>query len=214
MTIQRKRTVARKRAGERIRRRYVARRLAILRAAGKSFRVRGFAEVGMRDIAAAADISPANLYNYFRGKEEILFFCQDNTLDRLMVALKTARKSRVSIADKLRSVIVSHVRCVLDEVEGSAAHFLSATLPAGLQRRLVAKRDQYETGIRRLIAAGARSGQFVASDPALSARALLGAVNSTVLWFDVEGPLSAAQIAEGFADYLIRGLMATDSRVD
>ena len=37
----------------------------------------------MRDIAVAADLSPANLYHYFSGKDEILFFCQDRTLDRL-----------------------------------------------------------------------------------------------------------------------------------
>ena len=33
------------------RRRYLARRLEILRAAGRAFRTRGFAETGMRDIA-------------------------------------------------------------------------------------------------------------------------------------------------------------------
>jgi len=55
-----------------VRRRYLARRLEILRAAGREFRVRGFAETGMRDIAAAAALSPANLYNYFRGKHDIV----------------------------------------------------------------------------------------------------------------------------------------------
>src|ERR1700736_4862162 len=75
-----------------LRRRYLARRLEILRAAGREFRVRGFAETGMRDIAAAAALSPANLYNYFRGKHEILFFCQDNSLDRMIAALDKARR--------------------------------------------------------------------------------------------------------------------------
>ena len=36
------------------------------------FRERGFAETGMRDIAGAADLSAANLYHYFAGKNEIL----------------------------------------------------------------------------------------------------------------------------------------------
>ena len=187
-------------------RRYTARRLEILRAAGTTFRARGFAETGMRDIAAAADISPASLYNYFAGKHEILFFCQDNSLDRMIAALDRTRASRASAVEKLSAVIESHLRCVLDEVEGSAAHLLTATLPPDLQGRLVAKRDRYEEGVRQLIATGTRSGELVACDPALAARAILGALNWSVLWFSPQGNLTATEIADEFGYYLIRGL--------
>jgi TetR/AcrR family transcriptional regulator len=191
-----------------LRRRYLARRLEILRAAGREFRVRGYAETGMRDIAEAAALSPANLYNYFKGKHEILFFCQDNALDRLIDALDKARRTRTTVAVKLRMVIVSHLRCLLDEVEGLAAHLLTNALPPSQQRYLVAKRDRYEAGLRNLIAAGMRTGEFIPGDAALAARAMLGALNWSVQWFNPEGPLSAAEIAEGLADYLIRGLQA------
>ena len=197
----------------RLQRRYLARRLEILRAAGREFRVRGFAETGMRDIADAAALSPANLYNYFRGKHDLLFFCQDNSLGRLIAALDKARRMRSSAAAKLCLVISSHLRCVLDEVEGSAAHLLTTTLPPRQQRSLVTKRDRYEKGVRNLIAGGTRTGEFISCDPALATRALLGALNWSVQWFRPDGPLTADQIAEGFADYLIRGLMANpDSR--
>jgi len=196
------------RPNARLARRYLARRLEILRAAGNQFRITGFAETGMRDIAAAADLSPANLYNYFQGKHEILFFCQDVTLDRLLAALEQARRSKASTGEKLRLVILSHLRCVLDEVEGSAAHLLTGALPPRLQHRLVVKRDRYEEGVRNLIATGIRNGEFVPCDPALAARAVLGALNWSVRWFHPEGALSAAEIAQGFADYLIRGLLA------
>jgi AcrR family transcriptional regulator len=192
----------------RLRRRYLARRLEILRAAGREFRVRGFAETGMRDIAEAAALSPANLYNYFRGKHEILFFCQDSALDRMIAALEKARRMRTSAAARLCFVIVSHLRCVLDEVEGSAAHLLTGALPPRRQRALVAKRDRYESGVRKLIAAGSRSGEFISCDAALTARAILGALNWSVQWFHPEGPLTAAEIAEGMGNYLIRGLLA------
>lgn len=192
----------------RLRRRYLARRLQILRAAGEEFRANGFAETGMRDIAEAASLSPGNLYNYFQGKHEILFFCQDNSLDRMLAALEKSRRLRVAAAERLRFVIISHIRCVLDEVEGSAAHLLTSALPARLQRSLVAKRDRYEEGVRQLIVAGARSGEFIPCDPALVARAVLGALNWSVRWFSPEGSMTATEIAAGFADYLIRGLLA------
>jgi AcrR family transcriptional regulator len=197
----------------RIRRRYLARRLEILRAAGREFRARGFAETGMRDIAEAAALSPANLYNYFRGKHEILFFCQDNSLDRMIAALEKAHRLRTSAAARLRLVIVSHLRCLLDEVEGSAAHLLTSALPPREQRYLVTKRDRYEESVRSLIAAGVRSGEFACSDLALAARAMLGALNWSVQWFRPDGPQTATEIAEGLADYLIQGLLSRqDSR--
>src|SRR6266699_5062875 len=191
-----------------LRRRYLARRLEILRAAGKEFRVRGFAETGMRDIAEAAALSPANLYNYFRGKQEILFFCQDSSLDRTLTALEKARRAKTSASARLRLVIVSHLRCLLDEVEGSAAHLLTNALPPRQLRYLVAKRDRYELGVRSLIASGMRAGEFVSGDAALVARAMLGALNWSVQWFRPDGPLTAEEIAEQLADYLIRGLLA------
>src|ERR1700722_7698507 len=167
----------------------------------------------MRDIAEAASLSPGNLYNFFQGKHEILFFCQDNSLDRMLAALDKSRRLRAAAAERLHFVIVSHIRCVLDEVEGSAAHLLTSALPARLQRSLVAKRDRYEEGVRQLIVAGARSGEFIPCDPALVARAVLGALNWSVRWFNPDGSLTASEIAEGFADYLIRGLLAKPNAV-
>ena len=79
---------ARRSSSPRVQRRRDAARVAILRAAGRIFRERGFAETAMRDIAAGADLSVANLYLHFSGKDEILYFCQDRSLDLMLGALE------------------------------------------------------------------------------------------------------------------------------
>jgi hypothetical protein len=53
-----------------------------------------------------------------------------------------------------------------------------------------------------------RSGELASCDAALAVRAILGSLNWSVQWFSPEGPLTSTEIAERFADYLIRGLLA------
>ena len=189
-----------------------ARRLEILRAAARVFRRDGFAGAGMREIAAEADLSPGNLYHYFRGKHEILYFCQDRALETMLAALQQARLSRAPSDDKLAAVIHAHVRCLLDELQGSVAHLEVEALPDELRAAIIRKRDRYERGIRRLVAAGVRDGQFVACDTRLVTRAILGAVNWTARWFRLEGPRTPSAVADTLADYLVRGLAAAPQR--
>ena len=47
---------------------------------------------------------------------------------------------------------------------------MTSALPPRLQRSLVVKRDRYEEGVRQLIVAGTRTGEFVPCDPALAAQ--------------------------------------------
>lgn len=183
-----------------------ARRDGILRAAAAMFRDRGFADTGMRDIADAAGLSPANLYHYFKGKDEILFYCQDRALDRLLEGIARARRRRGPVPDRLRDVLVAHMRVLLDEIEGASAHLQTDSLSPPLRARIVHKRDAYERALRGLIATGIARGECSGVDPAVAARAMLGALNWTVTWFTHEGPMSSAQVGSQIADILVRGI--------
>ncbi len=191
---------------DRARIRALERRLTILRAAGLAFRRHGFAQTGMREIAHEAGLSPANLYYYFRGKHELLAFCQDHALDRMLTEIRSHRGAGRSAADRLSGAIRAQVLCMLDDLAGAAAHLEVDALPRRIRARIGAKRDRYERSLRSLIEMGVREGSFDTPDPALAARAILGAVNWTARWYDPAGPRKPAEIAEIFSDHLVRGL--------
>ena len=185
----------------------MAKRREILRAAAEAFREHGFAATGMREIAEKAGLSPANLYYYFRSKHDLLFFCQDQALDRLLTA--AAEQDAEHAEGRLSGLIRAHVRCVLDEVDGASAHVAVDALPPELRRKIAKKRDRYERAVRKLVSDGVAEGEFRACDPTLVARALLGALNWTVQWYRPGGRTSPARVADEYAEYLVQGLVHT-----
>ena len=182
-------------------------RRRILGAAARVFRQRGLAAAGMREIAAAAELSPANLYYYFSSKDELVFFCQDDSLDRMLEAARRAARETRSPRERLRRVIEAQLVCMLSDLEGAAAHLDVEALPERLRAPILEKRDRYERALRRIVKDGVARGAFRRCDATLVTRAILGAVNWTARWYRPEGARSAAEVASAFSDYLLRGLL-------
>lgn len=188
------------------------RRREILAAASAVFRRRGYAATGMREIAAELDMTAGNLYYYFRGKEDLLAYCQEATLDTLLAEAERILAEPGGAALRLRRLVVAHAVCLNEALPGSLAHLEIETLPAERRAPLLRKRKRYERILARLVEDGQAAGELRRSDDArLAVLAILGALNWSVKWFSAGGKRSAADVGERFADLFLEGLQESAS---
>jgi AcrR family transcriptional regulator len=181
-------------------------RVEILRSAAAAFRRRGYHGASVGEIARALHMTKGNLYYYFRSKEEILYFCHDYSLDILLSLLERAEAEGGPPDRRLRALIEAFVHMIIDELHGTALTLDLQALSPRLLRRVIAKRDRFDRGIRRILQEGMSEGMFARGDPKLLTFAILGAVNWITRWFDPRGPARSNEIARVFADYLVAGL--------
>ena len=181
-------------------------RVDILKSAAKAFRRLGYHGATVEQIAAALKMKKGNLYYYFKNKEEILFACHQYSLDRLTRLLEEIDASGAGADAKLRKLIHAFVHTILDELHGTALFLdLEALSPAHL-KAVIARRDAFDKGVRRVLEEGMASGEFAGGDPKLLAFALFGAVNWIPRWYSPEGPASSQAIADLFGDFFVGGL--------
>src|SRR6266850_3276463 len=147
----------------------------------------------MREIADGLGVTTGVLYYHFRDKGELLYFCQDYSLGRMLEEGARIRREKGAPATRLRRLIEAQLTCMLDELQGSAAHLEFATLPPRLLKKVVAKRDRYERLMRGIVSKGIRAGAFRRRDPKLVTLAILGAINWTIKWYRPDGGQSATK---------------------
>ncbi len=182
------------------------RKREILGAASRVFRRKGLHATGMRDIATELGMHVGNLYYYFRNKEELLAFCQEDALSGLHTLVEAARALDAGADQRLRYLIIGHIELLNETTPGSLAHIEVEALSEKRQPKIVRLRNEYEHALRRIIVEGVETGVFRDLDPGTAALAILGALNWTVKWFRQDGGKSAKQIGTDFADLLIGGL--------
>lgn len=183
-------------------------RLEIMKSAAAAFRRRGYYGASVDEIASALHMTKGNLYHYFRDKEEILFACHEYALNLLLKMLEKLERSPYPPREKLRRAIVSFVHMMIDELRGTALTMDVQALSPARRKKIIAKRDRFDRGMRRIITEGIRSGVFRRTDPKLATFAILGSVNWIPYWFDPHGEADSVEIGEEFAEHLISGLLA------
>ena len=183
------------------------RRRQIEDAASLLFRERGYAATSVRDIAQALNLQGGSLYAHVASKEDVLWSIVSRAADRFNTRVGPIAATPAPAATKLREMIRAHVGVVTDS-QRDAAVFLHEWrfLGAGRREQVAARRDAYEALFRQAIGEGIAGGDFAGADPKLTATALLTALNGIATWYRADGPQTADEIADLYADLFLRAL--------
>jgi AcrR family transcriptional regulator len=189
-------------------------REAILEAAADVLLRRGYDATTMKDIAAEVNLTAASLYHHFDNKDALLLAVLEAGLNHVIDQLEPIAASDQSTADKLRTMIRTHVIGVTGNMAVGAAMVFEIrallTLESSdmLARRdaFFARRDHFEELFRRVVQAGIERGEFQPVDVPIFVKTMLGAHNWVAVWYHEGGRLTGAQIADQMADTFLRSL--------
>jgi AcrR family transcriptional regulator len=179
----------------------------IISAAAQIFRQKGYQAASMQDIAEAVHLQKASLYHHVESKQEILLTILNQALDLLIEDMQAVLASDLDAEDKLRKAIRAYVGRIAGDADLAAVLlFEYRSLEPGLRQRHVRRRDRYEALWRDLVCEGIDGGQFRKVDAKIATFALLGIQNWMITWFREGGGHRADELADIFADMVLRGL--------
>ena len=169
---------------------------------------RGLDATKMEDIAAATGVPKATLYYYFEGKEDILAFLFAEILDEVAAAVEHAVEADDTAADRLRALLVAHLR--IFERYPAASRALQFDLGRAARTPEINERIEsaFRAPLRQLLEAGAADGSLrPVEHPGLVATAVLGAVTTVGINAIALGPRrSADDVAEDLVPFVLQGV--------
>jgi AcrR family transcriptional regulator len=183
-------------------------REGIIEAAARIFSEKGYHATSMQDIADAVHLQKASLYHHFDSKQEILADILDYALDLINTRLEAVLSQTLSPEEKLHQAMVSYFETIAEYRNLSGVLLLELrSLEPELKMQLKSRREKFESLWKDVIIEGKEQGKFTNVDPSLMVKAILGVMNWTVTWYRSDGPRSAREIADLFADLLLYGLV-------
>jgi TetR/AcrR family transcriptional regulator, cholesterol catabolism regulator len=186
---------------------WLARRQTIVDTSARVIARSGYHGTGIAELCAANGLGKGALYHYIGSKEELLAAIHDRVMDEVLQAAERVRRCDERPSAKLAMLgeeqlgIISrypdHVWVFLHDF-----HALTGERAQEFRRR----RHEFEQAVEDIIREGTESGEFREAEPRLTALAWLGMYNWAYLWLHVDGPLSAHNVAHGFAEIFLSGI--------
>jgi len=174
------------------------RRRALVKAAARLFRHRGFDGTSTRDIAAAVGMQAGSPFYHFKSKGELLHAVMEQGMQAAI-----ARQAQVlaeapdDAAERLRRLVRNH----FETLHGPGRDFIPVMLHesrslAARQRATIARQQRdYEAPWLPVLKSLADNGRLRA-DVHLARLLIFGALNWSVQWFDKRKPASLDDVTD------------------
>jgi AcrR family transcriptional regulator len=187
-------------------------REAVLRTAVQLFLEQGYHGTTLNDVAERLNITKPALYNYFGGKDEILYECWAIGHERVDDCIDEINSGSGTGLAKLRKLIVSYAEVMTTDYGKSLVRFDVRDLTEHNRKLVQVSKRKVDRAFRTYIKDGIADGSIKPCDIKLSAFAIAGSLNWIGHWYQPGGALPAEDIAAEFAIRLTEGIAAKQSR--
>lgn len=185
----------------------IQRREEVLAAAERLFAEHGFQATSVRDIAETLNLQPGSLYAHIESKDDLLWETLNSAADRFFKAVDPIVKSPLVSLEKLRKVMVAHVKVVTANLSAAAVYSTEwRHLSPDRRRAFAERRDAYEEIVRGLVRDCIHEGTFAAVDEKFATLLILSSINWVYQWYRPEGPMSPEEIARTLTEMIFNGL--------
>jgi TetR/AcrR family transcriptional regulator len=184
---------------------YDEKRRAILDRSAELFAEHGYDRASMSKIAEACGVSKANLYHYYRDKEELLFDVIRFHLEELLEVVEAADRPDLSAGSRLKELVAALLEAYRD---ADAQHNVQINglrlLPPDRQTELKAMERELVKIFSDAVAGVAPQlkGTKLLKPVTMS---LFGMINWHYLWFKSTGDVTRADYAELVAQLIVDG---------
>src|SRR5688572_21164037 len=177
--------------------------------AEKLFRERGYAAIGMRELAKAVGIEAPSIYNHYKSKDELLREICFDIAAQFFKAFEAASATEEKFPKKLRAVIKAHVGVIAKNIEASEVFFNEwMFLEEPNLGKFKKLRFEYEMKFRDIIDKGVKKGDFKKMNSKLVVFTIFSSLNATYDLYKSNEKLTPDQIGEEISELLLKGLKA------
>jgi AcrR family transcriptional regulator len=192
-----------------VRKQWKAQEELIIRESSRLFWEKGYAETSMKDIANTCGFRPANIYNFFRSKESILFEILKQEMLEIVTPIKYLKDDeRVDPVEALHLLIENHVRLTLGEKRMSKLLFDAGlkNLSPQNRRKIIKLRDDYDQIGEAIIRRGISLGIFSEMDEKIAVFSIASIIARSRIWYSPKGKYTINEIIEFIFNLVNRGL--------